>query len=89
MFKRKVQYWEVTNWLVHKDMVYDFEAESKEDMFLKILMANNKLRKAIDNENKELGCFRFMDDDWELQEEYDSWWRNLEEEKREEIFDKS
>lgn len=89
MFKRKVQYWEVTNWLGHKDMVYVWEAESKEDMFLKILMANNKLRKAIDNKNKELGCFRFMDDDWELQEEYDSWWRKLEEEKREEIFDKS
>ena len=54
---------------------------------MKMLVANNKLQKAFDSYEMNGDCWRFTDDDWKLQEEYDTWWKNLGEEKREEIFE--
>lgn len=86
-FKAKVQFWQEDGWVGNKCRVEDWEANTKEDLFLKMLKANNHIQKNFDPEEMNGDCYRFLDEDWKLQEEYDEWWRNLGEEKREEIFD--
>ncbi len=87
MFKCDVQYVKEDSWEGRKDRVEQWEAPTKEDLFMKMLVANNKLQKAFDSSEMNGDCWRFTDDDWKLQEEYDTWWKNLGEEKREEVFE--
>lgn len=89
MFNCDVQYVKEDSWKGRKDHIEQWEANTKEDLFMKMLVANNKLQKAFDSDEMNGDCWRFTDDDWKLQEEYDAWWRNLGEEKREEIFEKA
>ena len=86
MFKCDVQYVKEDSWEGRKDRIEQWEAPTKEELFMKMLVANNKLQKAFDPREMNGDCWRFTDDDWKLQDEYDAWWRNLGEEKREEIF---
>ena len=87
MFKCDVQYVKEDSWEGRKDRIEQWEAPTKEDLFMKMLVANNKLQKAFDSSEMNGDCWRFTDDDWKLQEEYDTWWKNLGEEKREEVFE--
>lgn len=87
MFKCDVQYVKEDSWEGRKDRIEQWEANTKEDLFMKMLVANNKLQKAFDSREMNGDCWRFTDDDWKLQEEYDTWWKNLGEEKREEVFE--
>lgn len=87
MFKCDVQYVKEDSWEGRKDRIEQWEAPTKEDLFMKMLVANNKLQKAFDSYEMNGDCWRFTDDDWKLQEEYDTWWKNLGEEKREEVFE--
>jgi len=87
MFKCDVQYVKEDSWEGRKDRIEQWEAPTKEDLFMKMLVANNKLQKAFDSREMNGDCWRFTDDDWKLQEEYDTWWKNLGEEKREEVFE--
>lgn len=87
MFKCDVQYVKEDGWVGRKDHIEQWEAPTKEDLFMKMLVANNKLQKAFDSGEMNGDCWRFTDDDWKLQEEYDTWWKNLGEEKREEVFE--
>lgn len=87
MFKCDVQFWKEENWHCRKDHVEQWESPTKEDLFMKMLVANNRLQKSFDKHKMNGDCWRFTDDDWKLQEEYDTWWKNLGEEKREEIFE--
>ena len=87
MFTCDVQYVKEYSWEGHKDRIEQWEAPTKEDLFMKMLVANNKLQKAFDSREMNGDCWRFTDDDWKLQEEYDTWWKNLGEEKREEVFE--
>ena len=87
MFKCDVQYVKEDSWEGRKDRIEQWEAPTKEELFMKMLVANNKLQKAFDPREMNGDCWRFTDDDWKLQDEYDAWWRNLGEEKREEIFE--
>lgn len=84
MFKREVQFWKESSWCASKDHTETWRAETKEDFFLKVLVENNRIQKNFDNSNGD--CYTFLEDDYKLQDEYDEWWRNLGEEKREEIF---
>ena len=87
MFKWDVQYVKEDSWEGRKDRIEQWEAPTKEELFMKMLVANNKLQKAFDSREMNGDCWRFTDDDWKLQEEYDTWWKNLGEEKREEVFE--
>lgn len=87
MFKCDVQYVKEDGWEGRKDRIEQWEAPTKEDLFMKMLVANNKLQKAFDSSEMNGDCWRFTDNDWKLQEEYDTWWKNLGEEKREEVFE--
>lgn len=87
MFKCDVQYVKEDSWEGRKDRIEQWEAPTKEDLFMKMLVANNNLQKAFDPSEMNGDCWRFTDDDWKLQEEYDTWWKNLGEEKREEVFE--
>ena len=87
MFKCDVQYVKEESWAGRKDHIEQWEAPTKEELFMKMLVANNKLQKAFDSYEMNGDCWRFTDDDWKLQEEYDTWWKNLGEEKREEVFE--
>ena len=87
MFKCDVQYVKEDSWEGRKDRIEQWEAPTKEELFMKMLVANNKLQKAFDSREMNGDCWRFTDDDWKLQEEYDTWWKNLGEEKREEVFE--
>lgn len=87
MFKCDVQFWKEEDWVGRKDHVEEWETPTKEDLFMKMLVANNRLQKSFDNDKMNGDCWRFTDDDWALQDEYDAWWKNLGEEKREEIFE--
>lgn len=87
MFTCDVQYVKEDSWEGRKDRIEQWEAPTKEDLFMKMLVANNKLQKAFDSSEMNGDCWRFTDDDWKLQEEYDTWWKNLGEEKREEVFE--
>ena len=87
MFKCDVQYVKEDSWEGRKDHIEQWEAPTKEELFMKMLVANNKLQKAFDSYEMNGDCWRFTDDDWKLQEEYDTWWKNLGEEKREEVFE--
>jgi hypothetical protein len=89
MFKCDVQYVKEDSWKGRKDHIEKWEAPTKEDLFMKMLVANNRLQKSFDKDKMNGDCWRFTDDDWKLQDEYDAWWRNLGEEKREEIFEKA
>lgn len=88
-FKADVQYWQESGWVGTKAQVEPWEADTKEDLFLRMLKANNHIQKNFDADEMNSDCYRFLDEDWKLQEEYDEWWRNLGEEKREEIFEKA
>jgi hypothetical protein len=88
-FKADVQYWQESGWVGTKSHVETWEADTKEDLFLRMLKANNHIQKNFDDDEMNGDCYRFLDEDWKLQEEYDEWWRNLGEEKREEIFEKA
>ena len=87
MFKCDVQYVKEDSWEGRKDHIEQWEAPAKEELFMKMLVVNNKLQKAFDPREMNGDCWRFTDDDWKLQEEYDTWWKNLGEEKREEVFE--
>lgn len=87
MFKWDVQYVKEDGWEGREDHIEQWEAPTKEDFFMKMLAANNKLQKSFDSREMNGDCWRFTDDDWKLQEEYDTWWKNLGEEKREEVFE--
>ena len=87
MFTRNVQFWKEDGWEGRKSRVETWNADTKEDLFLKILTANNKIQKNFDKNKMNGDCWRFLDDDWKLQEEYDKWWANLGIEKQQEIFE--
>ena len=87
MFKCDGQDVKEESWEGRKDHIEQWEANTKEDLFMKMLVANNKLQKAFDSSEMNGDCWRFTDEDWKLQEEYDTWWKNLGEEKREEVFE--
>ena len=89
MFKCKVIYWKETGWCGQKDHAEDWSADTKEDLFLKMLKANNHIEKHFNKTKMNADSWRFRNEDWKLQDEYDEWWNNLGEEKREEIFEKS
>ena len=89
MFTCDVQFWKEADWQGRKDHVEKWSEPTKEDLFMKMLVANNRLQKSFDKDEMNGDCWRFTDDDWKLQDEYDAWWRNLGEEKREEIFEKA
>ena len=89
MFTCDIQFWKEEDWQGRKDHVEKWKAPTKEDLFMKMLVANNRLQKSFDMDEMNGDCWRFTDDDWKLQDEYDAWWRNLGEEKREEIFEKA
>lgn len=89
MIKHPVVFWKESGWQGRKANTEMWEANNKEELFLKMLKANNHIQKNFDPEKMNADCYRFADDDWQTQEEYDEWWKNLGEERREEIFDKS
>lgn len=89
MFKSEVVFWKEDGWEGHKNRTETWEAKTKEDLFLKMLSTNNRLQKAFDKNKQNSDCWRFPDENWELQEEYDKWWLNLSQDKKDEIFEKA
>ena len=48
MFTRNVQFWKEDGWQGRKAKVETWNADTKEDLFLRILTANNKIQKHFD-----------------------------------------
>lgn len=89
IYKHPVVFWKESGWQGRKANTETWVASSKEELFLKMLKANNHIQKNFDPDKMNADCYRFADDDWQTQEEYDEWWKNLGEERREEIFEQS
>lgn len=89
IYKHTVVFWKESGWQGRKANTETWVASSKEELFLKMLKTNNHIQKNFDPDKMNADCYRFADDDWQTQEEYDEWWKNLGEERREEIFEQS
>ena len=82
MLNFKIEYWKESGYCTHKDRTEEWSCENKEELFLRILKANNHIQKNFHKDNGD--CYRFAD--YKLQDEYDDWWYKLGDEKRDEIF---
>lgn len=89
MVEVTVQYWKEDGWQGRKSKEEKWSAPTMEDIFLKMLKANDHIQKHFNADRMNGDCWRFLDDDWKLQDQYDEWWNNLGEEKREEIFEEA
>lgn len=84
MIAVKMQYWCESGYFDHKGGTKLFKAETKEELFLKILKENYRIQNNASEECLDSG-WRFMDDDWQIQDEYESWWANLDPDYRDEL----
>jgi len=85
-FTVDVQFIKESGWVGRKESIETWSAPTKEELFLKMLKTNNHIQKHFNAEEMNGDCYRFKDEDWKLQEEYDEWWRNLSEDEKEKIF---